>query len=90
VAFSADGQTVVTTAPDGSTRFWHVETGRLLLELSHPGAWLPRLVFSSNGRRLAFVNSLTAHLGILNGEPWATSSRGGDQKGEAGQACPQH
>jgi WD40 repeat protein len=53
VAFSPDGQTVVTGGYDGTVRFWQARTGRPIgAVLAHPGLGSDALVFAANGATL--------------------------------------
>ena len=53
MAWSSDGERLATVTPDGTTRVWHVDTGRQLLALRGPRTSVTTLAWSWDGRRLA-------------------------------------
>lgn len=58
VAFSPDGQTVVSGSTDNSLIFWDVDTGEMLLRVSELSAAPREMVFSSDGQTLYVALSI--------------------------------
>lgn len=52
VAFSADGQTLVSSSNDQTVRLWHVHTGKCLKTLSAYSNWVSSVAFSPDGRSI--------------------------------------
>jgi WD40 repeat protein len=77
VAFTPDGQRLVTGASDGLLRVWRVEDGAEMVSVSAGGGPITALAFSPAGDCLA-VASRGSHRVLLAG--WSTHDRN-----EAGQ-----
>ena len=61
VAFNPDGKSVASADSDGSIRFWNAETGRHLKTFKK-GYAASGLVFSENGKTLAYADGLDIRL----------------------------
>ncbi len=62
VAFSPDGQRLVTLCRDSKIRLWDLASGQEILKLSEPG-FVERVQFVSDGRRLiGAANDRTIHV----------------------------
>ncbi len=53
IAFSPDGQRLISGGADGMVKIWHAERGADLLTLELPGQKVVGLAFSPNGQRIA-------------------------------------
>ncbi|MCA9212601.1 MAG: hypothetical protein KDB27_06035, partial [Planctomycetales bacterium] len=52
VAYSPDGERLVTGSPDGTIRLWHVASGQELLSFRTATSYYPTVSFSPNGEKL--------------------------------------
>ena len=82
VAFNPDGKSVASGYSDGSIRFWDAETG-LHLKTFKKGYEASGLVFSKDGKTLAYAEGLDIHLQdagtgeekmLLTGHTWGVHS----------------
>ncbi|MFS8507148.1 MAG: hypothetical protein LVQ75_03415 [Candidatus Babeliales bacterium] len=57
VAFSPDGQLIVTASADGTAKIWNTLTGRLLHTLQGHTSWIPAVAFSPDGQLIATASA---------------------------------
>jgi WD40 repeat protein/serine/threonine protein kinase len=69
VAFSADGQRLVTTSEDKTAKVWDAATGQLLLTLRGHTGWVFSATFTPDGQRI-----------ITGGGPWGLGIKPGETK----------
>ena len=66
VAFSADGQSLVSSSRDGTVKAWHVASGELLCELWNSHSDPPmHIAFSADGEQLA-IRSEQGKIALLD------------------------
>jgi WD40 repeat protein len=76
VAFSRDGQTVLTAGEDGTVRRWDAATGQLLGQpLQYPGV-VEAVAFSPDGKAVALAGGLS----VRHTTPWFGPVGGGFRK----------
>ena len=56
-AFTHDQNSICTSAPDGTIRIWHLETGREMLTFTPDGVGADRLLFSRDNQKLLIIGN---------------------------------
>jgi WD40 repeat protein len=58
LAFSHDGRLLAAGSGDGTTRVWHVTTGKEVYKLKGPEVWIESVAFAPDDRTLAVVGDV--------------------------------
>jgi len=72
VAFSPDGQRIVTASQDGTTKVWEVNSGKELLTLHYASLFLPKVAFSPDGQRILTTSADAKIWNATSGEELIT------------------